>query len=51
MDREARIAELKKIIARAKKSLKRSTNYSMNKIDEAIVRRCSEELRELEEGA
>ena len=46
-----RIAELKKIIARAEKSLKRSNNYSMNKIDEAIIRRCTAELCELEEGA
>lgn len=46
-----RIAELKKIIARAEKSLKRSRNYSMNKIDEAIIRRCTAELRELEKGA
>ena len=43
-----RIAELHRIIARAQKGLARTNNFAMRKIEESIIRKAREELRELE---
>ena len=45
MDRKA---ELEKIIIRAQRNLERTKNFAMRKIEEGIIRKAREELKELE---
>jgi hypothetical protein len=47
MDRKT---ELETIIRRAQRNLDRTNNFAMRKIDESIIARAREELKELESG-